>query len=278
MENTQSTREIVAEVRIAHRMCLTTLTVLQPVHRATPPLAVLGARFVVHMYRCPDRVPAPSCADAPTRSLAEAIDVAVRRARLPDFVLSVALLFLLRLKARLPELAGVSGLRLVLAALVLAAKIVCDEPYNNKTWCKIADGMISLVEVNSWERELCRYLEWSFDVDAVVVRDFDAFLSSVYGTPGPYPLVYPLLRHWQAGVDESAFLRCWRRSCDVLQDATRVRDGTAGVQAPRSPGSDSDLLSDRADGLETDRELFNDAQVSPGWFQLCAKVYLNMSV
>jgi hypothetical protein len=99
----------------------------------------------------------------------------------------LALYLLQRLKAHFPAAKGSSGHRLFISAFMLASKIICDDPYSNKSWCIVGQGMFALREINQMKREMCSYLEWQLKVDPTMLCDFQARVQLDFAGPGPFP-------------------------------------------------------------------------------------------
>jgi hypothetical protein len=150
--------------------------------------AKLCARFVSHLFACPDAPPPPAPpSTTPTPRLDHFIAYALHRTRLHASVTFAALYLLQRLKARFPAAKGSSGHRLFISAFMLASKIICDDTYSNKSWCIVGQGMFALREINQMEREMCSYLEWQLNVDPTTLRDFQTRVQIDFAGPGPYP-------------------------------------------------------------------------------------------
>ncbi|KAI0282484.1 hypothetical protein BGY98DRAFT_954300 [Russula aff. rugulosa BPL654] len=150
--------------------------------------AKLCARFVSHLFACPDVPPPPAPPSTnPTPRLDHFIAYALHRTRLHSSVTFAALYLLQRLKARFPAAKGSSGHRLFISAFMLASKIICDDTYSNKSWCIVGQGMFALREINQMEREMCSYLEWQLNVDPATLRDFQSRVQLDFAGPGPYP-------------------------------------------------------------------------------------------
>ncbi|KAF8496733.1 hypothetical protein F5888DRAFT_361422 [Russula emetica] len=150
--------------------------------------AKLCARFVSHLFACPDAPPPPAPpSTTPTPRLDHFIAYALHRTRLHSSVTFAALHLLQRLKARFPAAKGSSGHRLFISAFMLASKIICDDTYSNKSWCIVGQGMFALREINQMEREMCSYLEWQLNVDPTTLREFQIRVQLDFAGPGPYP-------------------------------------------------------------------------------------------
>ncbi|VDC01763.1 unnamed protein product [Peniophora sp. CBMAI 1063] len=139
-------------------------------------MARLAARFVSHLFACPDQ-PAPAAGQQAPARLDHFIAYALHRTCLPESVTYASLFLLQRLKARFSAAKGSSGHRLFISAFMLASKIICDDTYSNKSWCIVAQGHV----------ETCSYLQWQLNVDKDVLADFTARVASDFSYPGPYP-------------------------------------------------------------------------------------------
>ncbi|KZT23498.1 hypothetical protein NEOLEDRAFT_1069288 [Neolentinus lepideus HHB14362 ss-1] len=149
--------------------------------------AKLCARFVTHLFTCPDYAPATTTPSAPSPPLANFIAYALHRTRLHPTVTFAALYLLQRLKSRFPAARGSSGHRLFISAFMIASKVICDDTYSNKSWCIVGQGMFALREINQMEREMCSYLEWELNVEPSLLKDFEVKVKKDFAGPGPYP-------------------------------------------------------------------------------------------
>ncbi|KAF8756586.1 Cyclin, N-terminal domain [Rhizoctonia solani] len=120
--------------------------------------AKMCARFITHLFSCPDVPPATS-----------------------------------QSANRFPAARGSSGHRLYISAFMIASKVICDDTYSNKSWCVVGQGMFTLREINQMEREMCGYLEWCLNVKPEDLRDFEATVRKEYGSASaaPVPVVVP---------------------------------------------------------------------------------------
>ncbi|KAF8908049.1 hypothetical protein CPB85DRAFT_1376476 [Mucidula mucida] len=116
-------------------------------------IANLCARFITHLFACPDSPPASS--PTPAR-LPHFIAYAFHRTKLANAVTFAALILLQRLKARFPT-AG--------------------------SWTIVGQGMFNLREVNQMEREMCSYLDWELTVDGQLLREFEDLVRRDFGEP-----------------------------------------------------------------------------------------------
>ncbi|KAI0368959.1 cyclin-like protein [Pilatotrama ljubarskyi] len=150
--------------------------------------AKLCARFVTHLFACPDLPPLSTAVPpAPAPPLANFIAYALHRTRLHTSVTFAALYLLQRLKARFPAARGSSGHRLFISAFMIASKVICDDTYSNKSWSIVGQGMFALREINQMEREMCSYLEWQLNIDPSALQEFEQKVRRDFKGPGPYP-------------------------------------------------------------------------------------------
>lgn len=174
----------------------------QPAHSAPPQpvskgdafygheyIARLCARFITHLFACPEYPPQPVNGGPHPASakLPYFIAYALHRTKLHQSVNYAALVLLQRLKARFPTARGSSGHRLFISAFMIASKVMCDDTYSNKSWGIVAQGMFSLREINQMEREMCSYLEWELTVDATILKNFETMVRKDFNGQGPYP-------------------------------------------------------------------------------------------
>ena len=80
-------------------------------------MARLAARFVSHLFACPDLPAAAANGQQVPARLDHFIAYALHRTRLPESVTYASLFLLQRLKARFPAAKGSSGHRLFISAL-----------------------------------------------------------------------------------------------------------------------------------------------------------------
>jgi hypothetical protein len=150
----------------------------------------LCARFITHLFACPEHPPTSSNAQPLQASgkLPYFIAYALYRTKLHASVTFAALVLLQRLKARFPTARGSSGHRLFISAFMIASKVICDDTYSNKSWCIVAQNMFSLREINQMEREMCGYLEWELTVDSGILDGFEKMVKRDFlVSNGPYP-------------------------------------------------------------------------------------------
>ncbi|RPD57760.1 cyclin-like protein [Lentinus tigrinus ALCF2SS1-7] len=150
--------------------------------------AKLCARFVTHLFACPDLPPLSTAVPpAPSPPLANFIAYALHRTRLHSSVTFAALYLLQRLKARFPAARGSSGHRLFISAFMIASKVICDDTYSNKSWSIVGQGMFALREINQMEREMCSYLEWQLNIEPSALKEFEQKVRRDFKGLGPYP-------------------------------------------------------------------------------------------
>lgn len=86
----------------------------------------------------------------------------MNRTRINTCTLTAAFLYLDRLKQLHPRCKGSpgSGHRLMLAAIVLAAKYMYDDTFDNTAWATVSSGLFELEQVNHMEREMLSFLDF----------------------------------------------------------------------------------------------------------------------
>lgn len=97
--------------------------------------------------------------------------------------LMASLVYLTRLRNILPGNAvGIETTRhrIFLASLILAAKSLNDSSPMNKHWTRYTDGLLSLQEVNSSERELIALLKWNITIkEDDLISVLQPFLATI---------------------------------------------------------------------------------------------------
>ncbi|KAJ7928709.1 hypothetical protein B0H13DRAFT_1597303 [Mycena leptocephala] len=147
-------------------------------------IAQLSARFITHLFACPQATPGSRW----QTQLPHFIAYALHRTKLHQATYA-ALVLLQRLKARFPTARGSSGHRLFISTFMIASKVICDDVYSNKSWSIVAQGMFTLREINQMEREMCNYLDWELTVDNSILSNFEAMVQRDFprDSKGPYP-------------------------------------------------------------------------------------------
>lgn len=102
----------------------------------------------------------------------------VNKACVSGCSLIVSLLYIDRLKARLPENARglpCSKYRIFLAAIIIATKFLNDRPPRNKSWAKFSGHAFSLSDINLMERQFLELLQYnlSFKLSEIVKYFFE---------------------------------------------------------------------------------------------------------
>ncbi|KAH6913938.1 alternative cyclin Pcl12 [Coprinopsis sp. MPI-PUGE-AT-0042] len=153
------------------------------------PMARMCARFITHLFACPEYPPTTTHAQA---KLPHFVAYALHRTKLHPSVTFASLILLQRLKARFPTARGSSGHRLFISAFMIASKVICDDTYSNKSWGIVAQGMFSLREINQMEREMCSYLDWELTVDGPMLGSFETAVRADFAQDKKTYPSYPL--------------------------------------------------------------------------------------
>lgn len=88
------------------------------------------------------------------------------RTRISGNTIVTAFLFLDRLKKLHPRCKGSAGsaYRLLLASIMLAAKYLYDDTFDNTAWATVSSGMFTLEQVNHMEMEMLYFLNFGLFV------------------------------------------------------------------------------------------------------------------
>lgn len=110
----------------------------------------------------------PTKATKPFPSLMTFISKLVRYTNVYTGTLMATLVYLNKLKSKLPQ--DAQGLpctrhRIFLACLILSAKYHNDSSPKNKHWTRYTDGLFDLADVNLMERQLLSLLNWDLRVE-----------------------------------------------------------------------------------------------------------------
>ncbi|CDK29746.1 unnamed protein product [Kuraishia capsulata CBS 1993] len=107
----------------------------------------------------------------------------IRHSRVQTPTLMASLVYLVKLRSILPANShGVDTThhRIFLGALILAAKSLNDSSPFNKCWAAYTDGLLTLKEVNTLEREMIGYLGWDLRVtEQDIMNCFAPFLAPI---------------------------------------------------------------------------------------------------
>ena len=153
----------------------------------------------------------PSALGAAVPSLEKTIAHCLHRTHLEPTVVYTALYLLALLSERfsgqLRAKACTTHHRLFLTAFLLSTKILCDRPFSNSSFSKLAVGICTLPELNQAERELCRYLDWRINPAPAALAAFERAIKCEYSQdlppfgshslacaqyPGTMPGAYPI--------------------------------------------------------------------------------------
>ncbi|KAF5332303.1 hypothetical protein D9611_008068 [Ephemerocybe angulata] len=151
--------------------------------------ARLCARLITHVFSCPEQ---HSVGRRRLPILPRFIANIFRKTDLHASVSFVALIFLMRLKARFPASRGKSGHRLFASAIMLAAKTLHDATYSNKSWRTVVGGFFSLRELNQMEREMCKFLDWDLLLEKSDLAAFEQLVIAGYSQESRHYPIIPL--------------------------------------------------------------------------------------
>ncbi|KAI8928660.1 hypothetical protein BC831DRAFT_548208 [Entophlyctis helioformis] len=131
-------------------------------HRSTPRSKRRKADFVNYasiliqrLFGCSSAAPAGF--DVPLPAF---INTIMSRTRISVSTLVTAFLYLTRLKSMHPKCKGNEGSahRLTLAAIVIAAKFIYDDTFDNTAWAAVSSGIFRLEEINNMEMEILHFM------------------------------------------------------------------------------------------------------------------------
>ncbi len=123
---------------------------------------------------CPSYLPSPPASPLPSPaaeklpSLEAFISSLVSQSNVQTPTLMSSMIYLLRLKSKLPL--NAKGLpctihRIFLACLIVAAKNLNDSSPMNKHWAKYTNGLFTVDELNLMERQLLALLDWNLNIE-----------------------------------------------------------------------------------------------------------------
>lgn len=157
------------------------------------PIARLCARYIAHLFPCPDA--------SPTDELPRSIAYALYKAQLKPSITFAALVLITRLKHhRHPATSTkqkkatpvpVSGHRLFLAAYILASKSLCEKTYSSADWGIVGHGRFSEAEVDELEREMWCGLEYQINISPWILNDFSDTVRRDFDVPHDSYPTYP---------------------------------------------------------------------------------------
>ena len=122
--------------------------------------ARLCARFITHLFVCPEYPPTSSGSNTDLRYF---IAYALHRTKLHSSVAFTVLVLLQCLKAQFPTAHGLSGHCLFISAFMIAWKVICDDTYSNKSWSIVGQGCSSFAKSTRWSARcanISKHTEW----------------------------------------------------------------------------------------------------------------------
>ncbi|GMM51406.1 Pcl1 protein [Starmerella bacillaris] len=164
-------RSPVSESMIQYLASATLMTIkCDPVNQSTPPAS-------------PNSKPELLVAEPTISSLGVFIKTLVKRSNVQTPTLMTSLVYLARLRDRLPPSAmGMSCTchRIFLASLILAAKNLNDSSPKNKYWARYTAGLFTVADVNLMEIQLLYLLDWDMRVtNRDLYIHFNPFLAPI---------------------------------------------------------------------------------------------------
>lgn len=139
---------------------------------------------ITNAYPSPPSSPKRSAATTTQLpSLSEFIAHLVTKSNVQTATLMSTLVYLSRLRARLPPLArgmACTRHRIFLACLIMAAKNLNDSSPKNKHWARFSMGLFSVEEVNLMEKQLLYLLDWDLRItENDLLIHFAPFLQQI---------------------------------------------------------------------------------------------------
>ncbi|EGF84129.1 hypothetical protein BATDEDRAFT_85420 [Batrachochytrium dendrobatidis JAM81] len=158
-----------------------------------------ASTFIDKLFGCGMTLPQNSNVE-----LDQFIKVIISRTRLSSSTLVTAFLYLERLKTCHPKCKGSPGSahRLILSAIMLAAKFLYDDTFDNTAWATVSSGIFSLEQVNHMEMEMLYFLDYNMYVSLEMWNAFYTRLetgmeqskhASCVALPSTLPTVQSLL-------------------------------------------------------------------------------------
>lgn len=118
---------------------------------------VFAPSYIQKLFKSESNDPSPI--QIPLETFIEHI---MARTRISTNTIVTAFMYLDRLKRKHPRCKGSpgSGHRLVLSAIMLAAKYMYDDTFDNVAWATVSSGLFHLSHVNHMEMELLHFLNF----------------------------------------------------------------------------------------------------------------------
>ena len=172
---------------------------LDPVRIKKADLIAYAPKFIERYFGC-DSTP-PETFQTKIQLASFLLNI-MNRTRINTCTLTAAFFYLNRLKQLHPKCKGSpgSGYKLFLAAIILAAKYMYDDTFDNTAWATVSSGLFPLMDVNHMEREMLSFLDFQLFITdsewlafneilfldmSADYKDINKRLQQSYKTPTP---------------------------------------------------------------------------------------------
>ncbi|KAH9276706.1 hypothetical protein BASA83_000839 [Batrachochytrium salamandrivorans] len=184
-------------------------------------LMLYASTFIEKLFSCGMTLPEGSSV-----SLHSFLNTIMIRTRLSGNTLMTAFLYLDRLKKNHPRCKGSPGSahRLILSAVILAAKYLYDDTFDNTAWATVSSGLFYLGQVNHMEMEMLQFL------------DFKLYVSSAYWQSF-YATIDKDIEEWQATYATNNTPATPTGYAAVPSPASRMMPGNGGVGSMHGPAA-----------------------------------------
>ena len=108
----------------------------------------------------------------------------LRKTRTQPVVMVSTLLLLLRFRQRRTHGFGLSRRKLLITALMIASKTLCDTTYSNRAWVTAMNHLFTLHEINGMERQFFREMGWRLTISSAELFAFIHMVRAHFGARG----------------------------------------------------------------------------------------------